>query len=133
MNLIDINLKLKNALQSGPSAHISLSPYGVAGFLEICHKILQEYIAYANYQLGDDKASHITPAELEKIDSVFKELTENFFPMAHTDTPLARLHIVNSEKARHVRHLFDNISSLRETCRQLEDEISGILPEITNP
>ncbi len=133
MNPIDINLKLKNALQSGPSAHISLSPYDVAGFLEICHKALQEYIAYANYQLGDDKASHITSAELEKIDSVFKELTENFFPMAHTDTPLDRLHIVNSEKARYVKHLFDNISTLRKTYRQMEDEISSILPDITNP
>ncbi len=133
MELIDINIKLKNSIQNGPTAHQNLSPYEIAGFLHICHEALQGYISHANYELGDDNTAHITPAQLEKIDSIFAELIQNFFPMAHTNTPLARLHIVNSEKARHVRHLFDNISSLRETCRQMEDEISRILPEITNP
>ena len=133
LNLIDINLKLKNAIKDGPDTHHNLSPYEVAGFLEICHKTLQQYIKYANSQIDDGDASHITPAELEKIDSVFKELFENFFPMAHTNSPLRELHIINTEKARHMKDLYENISHFLVVFRQIDEEILNILPEISNP
>jgi hypothetical protein len=132
MNLKDINLNFKDAIENGTDTHGKLYPYDVATFLEICHKTLQHYIRHANSQIDDD-ASHITSAELEKINSVFKELYENFFPMAHTNSPLSELHIINTEKAKRMKYLYEHISRCIDDFRQIDEQISEILPKIVNP
>lgn len=133
MNLKDINHNFKDAIKNGTDTHGKLYPYDVATFLEICHKTLQQYIKYANSQLDDGDASHITSAELEKINSVFKELYDNFFPMAHTNSPLSELHIINTEEAKRMKYLYEHISRFLVDFRQIDQEISEILPKIVNP
>jgi|LakMenE18May11ns_1017448.scaffolds.fasta_scaffold8587706_1 hypothetical protein len=55
----------------------------------------------------------LTSAELEKINGIIKELSDNFFPMAHSDAPLRMLAIVEKRKIldleNHVRILSDQL------------------------
>ena len=59
----------------------------------------------------------LTSVELEKINGIIKELSDNFFPMAHSREPLERLAIVEKHK----------ILDLENHSRMLTRELSRII------
>ena len=66
-----------------------------ANFLLRCGDSLLKYVEYSNNQIGPDSEAFLSANEIQKIDSLFRELGDNFFPMAHTTEPLRNLKIVN--------------------------------------
>lgn len=103
MDLKNISLHLKQSIMDQHANTLSLSPWAVAGFLDICRRSLCGYISHANEQLGTDSEAYISTTELEKIDSVFRELSDNFFPMAHSNMPLRDLQIVNKSEFERIQ------------------------------
>ena len=67
----------------------------------------------------------LTSAELEKINGIIKELSDNFFPMAHSDEPLRMLAIVEKRKIldleNHVRILGDQLGRFADVAQHSWD------------
>lgn len=133
MELSNISLRLKQSLQQNDTKILDLSSGEVAGFLEICHQALCGYVSYANTQLSSDSEAFISVAEIEKIDSVFRELTNNFFPMAHSNENLRYLQIVNKTEYRHVVEGLSHLKRVGEDARELSEHLSQSIGRLINP
>ncbi len=133
MELKNISNNLKQSIQQNHVEALDLSPWAVAGFLEICHKSLIGYICLANEQLGPGSEAFISGKELEKIDSVFRELADNFFPMAHSNEPLRQLQIVNKDELRIVMELLSHLTKMGDDARVLSEHLSESIGRLINP
>ena len=96
MKLDIISIQLKEKLQSFNTDTVSMCPWQTADFLLRCGETLIKYIEYSNKQLEPDSDAFLSKSEISKISGLFKELGDNFFPMAHTTAPLRDLKIVNA-------------------------------------
>jgi hypothetical protein len=72
-------------------------------------------------------------AEIEKIDSVFRELSDNFFPMAHSNEPLRRLQIVDKDEYRRVGEGLLRLSRIGEEANELSESLSQSIERLINP
>ena len=133
MELKKISLNLKHSIINNNQKILDYSPYSVAEFLDIYSKILQSYICYANEQLGEDSEAYISKNELEKIDSLFRELTDNFFPMAHTNSPLRNLQIVETEKFRDFQELLNEFIKQNKKTNEISKYLSESIERLDNP
>lgn len=133
MELSNISLKLKQSLQQNDTKIFDLSSGEVAGFLEICRQALYGYVSYSNAQLSPDSEAFLSVAEIEKIDSVFRELTDNFFPMAHSNENLRCLQIVNKTEYRHVVEGLSHLKRMGEDARELSEHLSQSIGRLINP
>jgi hypothetical protein len=96
MKLETISTQLKEKLQSHSGNTLAMCPWETADFLLKCGEALVKYIECTNKQLEPDSEAFLSKIEIGKIDSLFRELGDNFFPMAHTTEPLRSLKIVNA-------------------------------------
>jgi len=71
----------------------AMTPGDLAYFLGIFRDISNSLFK----TLRDDLAFELSDDEIRKVDDVFAELLNNFFPMAHSNEPLARLQIIERE------------------------------------
>jgi hypothetical protein len=133
MELSNISLNLKQSLQQNDSETLDLSPGEIAGFLEICRQALCDYVCYANAQLDSDSEAFLPVTEIEKIDSVFRELTNNFFPMAHSNEQLRRLQIVDKTEYRNVMEGLSHLARVGEDARELSEHLSQSIGRLINP
>ncbi len=133
MNLKHINLNLKQKIQQSSAETLMLSPWEIAGILVVCNQALQSYVLNANAQLGEDSDAYLTVAEIEKIDSVFRELSDNFFPMAHSNEPLRRLQIVDKDEYRRVGEGLLRLSRIGEEANELSESLSQSIERLINP
>jgi hypothetical protein len=124
MDAKNINLILRQAIQENHLGALELSPWQIARFLEIFSKSLHDHVCNANEQLGADSEAYIPPIELEKIDSFFRELIDNFFPMAHSYEPLRNLQIVERDKFLRVQQHLMELRHVREHAREASDRLS---------
>lgn len=133
MDLKSISLHFKQSIEEKNTDELELSPWEIAGFLNICHKSLHTYICYANEQLGPDSEAYIPISELEKIDSIFRELTDNFFPMAHSNESLRRLQIVDKDEYHRVLEGLSRLSRVGEEALDLSENLSQSIRRLINP
>ena len=133
MELKKISLNLKHSITHNNQNILDYSPYIVAEFLDIYSKILQSYICYANEQLGEDSEAYISKNELEKIDSLFRELTDNFFPMAHTPSPFRDLQIVEKEKFRDFQKLLNEFIKQNQRTNEISEYLHESIERLNNP
>lgn len=133
MDLKNISLHLKQSIMDEHANTLSLSPWAIAGFLDICRRSLCGYISHANEQLGTDSEAYISATELEKIDSVFRELSDNFFPMAHSNMPLRDLQIVNKGELERVKSNIAHMENINITTNQISKELSESIQCLINP
>jgi hypothetical protein len=133
MDLKNISLHLKQSIVDEHANTLSLSPWAIAGFLDICRRSLYGYITQANEQLGTDSEAYISTTELEKIDSVFRELSDNFFPMAHSNMPLRDLQIVNKSEFERIQSNLAHMENINNTLNQISKELSESIQSLINP
>jgi hypothetical protein len=133
MSLNKIGLDLKQSIEDNNADTLDLSPWEIAGFLNICHRSLCAYICHANEQLGPDSEAYIPITELEKIDSIFRELTDNFFPMAHSNESLRRLQIVDKDEYQRIADGLLRLSRVAEDALDLSENISQSIRRLINP
>lgn len=110
MQIQDINLALKSQMPKRQIDALELSPYDIAAFLQMSSQALCQYIAYANEQIGERADGYISPREIQNISAIFKELYDNFFPMAHTNEPLAKVKIIEIDQ---ILLVLDSLNKLR--------------------
>jgi len=133
MNVENISLHLKQSIMDEHANTLSLSPWAIAGFLDICRRSLCGYITQANEQLGTDSEAYISTTELEKIDSVFRELSDNFFPMAHSNMPLRDLQIVNKSEFERIQRNLAHMENINHALNQISKELSESIQCLINP
>jgi hypothetical protein len=133
MHLNEISLQLKRSIEDNRADTLDLSPGEIAGFLNICRRSLNEYIIHANQQLGPDSEAYIPNLELEKIDSIFRELSDNFFPMAHSNESLRRLQIVDKDEYHRIADGLLRLSRLGEEAVDLSEDLSQSIRRLINP
>ena len=133
MEIRNISLHLRQSIEEKNTDTLDLSPWEIARFLSICHRSLHAYICHANEQLGPDSEAYIPITELEKIDSIFRELTDNFFPMAHSNEPLRRLQIVNKDEYHRVADGLLRLSIVGEEAQDLSENLSQSIRRLINP
>ena len=133
MNLKNINLNLKQNIQQNCAETLMLSPWEIAGFLAVCHQALNSYVLNANAQLGEESEAYLTNLEIKKIDSVFRELSDNFFPMAHSNESLRHLQIVDKDEFRRVGEGLKQLSRIGEAAGELSGCLSESIERLINP
>ena len=133
MNVENISLYLKQSIMDEHANTLSLSPWAIAGFLDICRRSLYGYITQANEQLGTDSEAYISTTELEKIDSVFRELSDNFFPMAHSNMPLRNLQIVDKVEFNRIKDNLEHMKHISNDINQISKELSESIQCLINP
>ena len=99
MKLEFISAHLQERLQRYDGETLSMGPYETANLLLLCGEILLKYIEYSNKQIEPDSQAFISKSDISKVDDLFRELGNNFFPMAHTQAPLDDLIIINGRKS----------------------------------
>ena len=120
MQLVDIAFRLKDVTNTSSPDPLQMAPYIIANLLLKYGEIIILFAEYSNLQLGSDSSALIEKENLKKIDSLFRELGNNFFPMAHTNVSLGKLKIVDGARCNQIRILFDDLS----------DQIVGLEREI---
>jgi len=105
-----VNLKLIERLRQLTGDPLDLSPWVIAALLDDCANALKSYVTIANSEVGIESEAFVPAHVIEQVGSVFKELSDNFFPMAHTDRPLRELQIVNTAELRHINGEWEDLS-----------------------
>ena len=119
MTLEYISSQLKEESQRFDSETLSMGPYDTANFLMLCGEILLKYVEYSNKQLEPDSQAFLSKSDISKIDSLFRELGDNFFPMAHTTAPLRDLKIVNAYEYENLNNRVENfLLTMTDKCEQ---------------
>jgi len=111
MQVVDIAFRLYELSHDSSPDPLKMSPYEIANLLLKYGEIIIQYSVYSNQQLGNESAPFVTKENLKKIDSLFRELGNNFFPMAHTNVNLGKLKIVDGARCNEIRNLFDDLSN----------------------
>lgn len=145
MQVVDIAFRLYELTHDSSPDPLKMSPYEIANLLLKYGEIIIQYSVYSNQQLGNESAPFVTKENLKKIDSLFRELGNNFFPMAHTNVNLGKLKIVDGARCNEIRNLFDDLSNqilglereiptiqLSEIRTRME-QISVEFNDVTNP
>jgi len=130
MQLSEISRNLKQMLEGMNADPLDSPPWKITEFLEACNKTLIKYILHANEQLGSDTEANVSAKELDKINRVFRELTDNFFPMAHSNEPLSRLQIVEKERLRRVLHYSERLIEVSERLIDVGKHAEDVSREI---
>jgi|GEM_PF-5629350 len=120
MQVVDVAFRLYELTHDSSPDPLKMSPYEIANLLLKYGEIIVQYAEYSNQQFGNESAPFVTKENLKKIDSLFRELGNNFFPMAHTNVSLGKLKIVDGARCNQIRILFDDLS----------DQIVGLEREI---
>jgi hypothetical protein len=111
MQVVDIAFRLYELTHDSSPDPLKMSPYEIANLLLKYGEIIIQYSVYSNQQLSNESAPFVTKENLKKIDSLFRELGNNFFPMAHTNVNLGKLKIVDGTRCNEIRNLFDDLSN----------------------
>ena len=99
INTVDIGVICQNLKQKIPLEKNALNIYPdkIMDILDVSCQSLCEYVKYSNKLNEGNPESLVSNEQIETIKSVFKELLDNFYPMAHTNKPLRELQIIDKE------------------------------------
>jgi hypothetical protein len=122
MNMTEINLNIRRALQRLDTRDRPDSSAAVTTVLRASHEALLAFIRHANAELGQDSEACISRAQLNLINGVYAELLDNFLAMAHTDQPLQALQIIECQKANQVHQELEELRRLTEHARALSED-----------
>lgn len=118
MELKNISLKLKQSINKHNQDILDLPPDQIAFILRLYLESFNTYICYSNDQLDSSSESYISREELEKLREFYLELINNFFPMAHTRSPLRDLQIVNNSTHRQIEELLSQLHNEKDRLVQ---------------
>ena len=133
MNLKDTSMALKWTIPLGNNNALDIPPDEVTTILEISCHALCEYIKYSNEQLGNKSEAYISPREISRIESVFTELINNFFPMAHSTSPLRDLQIVNKPELLDIKRHLESMENFSNVANEISKQLSDSIQRLINP
>jgi hypothetical protein len=109
---------LDNIEQRFPTFRNNLNADGVVIILRIVSEQFSAVHDHIRENEGIDQEKLFSQEQMQNIMGLFQELTDNFFPMAHTQERLGRLKIINGEEGNRL-HSFQehSIGNLSEQIR----------------
>jgi hypothetical protein len=103
-----------------------LSPYVVGRLLSEIDDLLKELTqSYKDNSL--DSSSDADSSQVTFLNSLLKELGDNFFPMAHTDKPLKDLRIVTVNDLTELLQVSEQLNNIFECCRSYIVNVDEII------
>jgi hypothetical protein len=127
MNIELISANLKENLQTFKNDTTSMCPYETGNLLLLLGDVLLKYVLYSNMQLKPESEAFLSSKDITKIDNLFRELGQNFFPMAHTTAPLRSLKIVNAMQYENLTNQAGNlIANFVDNCENNLEIIAQI-------
>jgi hypothetical protein len=130
MGMQEIGIELNDALGQFERGAHNMCPDEVALFLRISSEALVNYIHNSNDQLGEDSMGFVPPMEIDKINFIFRELIDNFFPMAHTNRPLSELKIIETVKVHIIRDFISQSNAIEAQRQGLNTNFFNMLGHI---
>ena len=136
MNTVDIGAICQNLKQKIPLEKNALNIYPdkMMDILDVSCKSLCEYVKYSNKLNENNPESLVSDEQIETIKSVFKELLDNFYPMAHTNKPLRELQIIDKENFLRLKN---EIQSYQNYCLnntiEFSEELIKSVDHLMNP
>jgi hypothetical protein len=104
-------------ISNSPNDPLDLNSYQISAFLDLLRLVLTK-----KFQLKD--------SELDYVDGILKELSDNFFPMSHTTKPLRSLEIhekIHWEEFCHIINTFRcKLKELNELAGIMESRIQNL-------
>jgi hypothetical protein len=129
MRIQEIGIVLNEALGHLQRDAQNMRPDEIALFLRISSEALVNYICNSNEQLAEDAPGYINPTVMEKIRSIFSELSNNLFSMADTNGPLEQLKIIDRERLNQILIAFDELMAIEEARRYQSENLRHIEEE----
>ena len=117
----------------------------VAAILRLISNVFFSMNQLAKETHDIDKSKMLNDVQLEKIMGILSELTDNFFPMAHTQDKLGNLRIINYRESvsvmnereqathemldylRHIKYLNDQVNNLVDQLNKNSERMNQIL------
>ena len=126
-----LNLKQRIPLEKNA---LNIYPDKIMDILDISCQSLCGYVKYSNQLNTNNPEFIISDEQIETIKSVFKELLDNFYPMAHTNKPLRELQIIDKEN---ILRLKNEIQSYQNYCLnntiEFSEELIKSVDHLMNP
>ncbi len=122
--------EMRNFIENAPSNTLELNAYQVANFLDIAGRILIENLKAGGDKNSFDPDSTFSDSELKLIGSVFKELSDNFFPMAHSQKPLRDLEIKEKGDMASLKSLMGGAQYKMEEVIEIFDELKHCIRQL---
>ena len=123
-------LELNEFLKRDTNFALDLNPYQIASLLNIVGPILIEHIEQSQLDANYPMQDKISAENLNRLDGLFRELGDNFFPMAHTTLPLRSLRIAQSDSLRSIEELSKYTLRSTEQLSELLEHLSSRLREM---
>ena len=136
MNTMDIGAICQNLKQKIPLEKNALNIYPdiIMDILDVSCQSLCEYVKYSNKLNEGNPESLVSNEQVETIKSVFKELLDNFYPMAHTNKPLRELQIIDKESFLRLKN---DIQCYQNSCLnnsiEFSEELIKSVDRLMNP
>jgi hypothetical protein len=122
MQIYDIVMELRSNIDHIMKTEDRDNVYGAAFLIDKLNIFLRNYIFYFNQQNLGHPEVQFTQQQVAYLDSILAELSNNFFPMAHTSVSLGALQITDREKMslelQSVRYLHQKIEYLMQEINQ---------------
>ncbi len=132
MKLENIGAELSRTTLSCPPYSSQHDAYSVGEFLRISGEALIHFIRNANEQIGEAAEGYINDESIDKIHAMYKDLGDNFFPMAHSNKPLRNLRIVETEKLQLIESFLYQFKQLAEHNLTLNTDFLEVVRNINN-
>lgn len=136
MNTVDVGVITQNLKQKIPTERNALNIYPdkIWDILDVSCQSLYEYIRYSNKLNENNPESYISDEQIETIKSTFKELLDNFYPMAHTNKPLRELQIIEKESFLRLKNEIQHYqNSCQNSTIKFSDELIKSVDRLMNP
>ena len=127
MNLESIGSELKAAIACETGQNANIRALHSVTLLRISGDALLNYLRYSNDKLGVNSDGYISREYIETIASLFGELNDNFFAIAHSNEPLRNLRIIELEKLRLAQNIANTLAHrMEESVQMLKDVVSNL-------
>jgi hypothetical protein len=135
MNTVDIGeicLNLKQRIPLEKNA-LNIYPDKIMDILDISCKSLCGYVRYSNELNKNNPEFIISDEQIETIKSVFKELLDNFYPMAHSNKPLRDLQIIDKEGFLQLKNEMKNFENYCINTNEISEKLIKSVDSLINP
>lgn len=122
--------ELQQFLKRNSQSALHLGPYQIANLLTITGSMLRDFLEQSQSKANYPENEKISEGDLTRLENIFRELGDNFFPMAHTTLPLRFLRISQSDSLHALKDLSRMTLRSTEQLSELLEHLSSRLREM---
>ena len=132
MDIAKLCLNLKQRIPIEKNA-LDIYPDVIMDILDVGCQTLCEYVKFSNKLNENNPEFLVSDDQIETIKSVFKELLDNFYPMAHSNKPLRDLQIIDKEGFLQLKNEIKNFENACMTANEISEKLIKSVDCLINP